>query len=186
MNLFDTKEAALMLKSVKAIICLSVVALFIVTVGLFAGGCDGAADGDEPGTYRVILDCLSYTSDEKYSDFVGVCKTLPALKNICSRNNYGFFDMWSDDYDTAVGRMLRRYTIDYFKSNSLVLCAFGRSYYTKHPAVETVEVDSGKLTVNIKIPESDTADMVMMNYFTVIETDKSFVSDVIGAEYVLT
>lgn len=76
MNLFDTKEAALMLKSVKAIICLSVVALFIVTVRVFLRAvADGAADGYEPALIALFSIAVIYQRRKIF----GLCRCVQNL-----------------------------------------------------------------------------------------------------------
>ena len=163
----------------------------IICIGIFGAvmtSCDNN-DDDTLTDYKVVYDGNAIYRSE-HLDFVALCNSYEELKEVCSQNNYYFFDRNKDfdyfekDYDTVAGIKIRGYTRQYFNNRSLVICAIMRRSDIGDFDIDAVEVDAGNLTVKIKRPHSDIANDREIGFFFIIEVNKAFVKDVTNTTYV--
>ncbi|MBR6788413.1 MAG: hypothetical protein IKM44_01215 [Clostridia bacterium] len=177
-------------RTLKIILSLSLI-ICIGMFGIVMTSCDNY-DGDIPDTpteYKVAFNGnANYRSN--HLDFIALCNSYEELKEACSQNNYYFFNRDEDfheydkDYDSVAGEKIRGYTTQYFNDKSLVICAFMKREDFGKYVVDAVEVDTGKLTLKIKYPRSETANEALTGYFFIVEVNKPFVKDVTNTTYV--
>lgn len=172
--------------NLKKIICLFIV----LCIGFWAGIMTGCAENyefdDMSGNYSVVYENVSYDWSAEHLDFVAGCDSLAELKAVCKKSNYSVYNKNSNDYESDFGKKIREYTKGYFKSRSLVVCAFSEPHYFGMRKVEDLEVNENTLTLKIKFQgTSDAADEVMVVWGFVIEVDKNFVSSVTDYKYII-
>ena len=116
-------------------------------------------------------------------NYISICNSNNELMQLCTDNNYGFYDEESRYYESPMGRMIRNYTDNFFKRKSLVVCAFTESAYFGPLKVSSVEVVEKTLTLKINRPDSDTASDVVVSWMFIIEVTKSMVLNATSSIY---
>lgn len=167
-----------------------IVMLIAMIVGIsVCGGCNRDHDninGNEIGTYVVAYEGVSFEYSQNHLDFIGISDSLKSLKKLCAKNNYGFFDEKSRDYQSELGKQLQSYSQDFFKSKALVLCVFTESNYGGARKVETLDIKNNSLILKIKCTNSEYGDCVMVHWGFVVEVEKTYISTIKESTYLLS
>ena len=172
------------MKRVK-IVCIALILGIVMIFGVV--GCNDDSQSQINGEdYSVVYEGASYNWSADRKDFVGICNSNNDLIKLCTKNNCGFYDEESSDYESVMGKKVREYTKEFFKSKSLVVCAFTESSYSGALKVLSLEVIEDTLTLNIKRPFTGTAEDVVVCWGFIIEVNKSIVSGVKSSTYIVT